>query len=84
MPGRKTIPWGDICYVALRNCFLHEATLDLKFGLNIFVYIKCDLVHFHNTKCKRSIVLLRISHLFIKHGAHGVFQLDYKKNWTYD
>ncbi len=53
------------------------------FGLNIFVYIKCDIVRFHNTKCKKSIALLRISHLSIKYGTHGVFQLDYKKRWTY-
>jgi hypothetical protein len=51
------------------------------FGLNIFVYVECDLVRLHNIGRKSSTILLRISHMSIKHDIHGVFQLDYKKKW---
>jgi len=44
--------------------------------LNIFVYIECDLVRFHNTKCKNSTTLLKILHMSMK---YGILSLDYEK-----
>lgn len=44
--------------------------------LNIYIYIECDFICSHRTRCKGST-------MFIKHRTHGVLQLDYKKRWTY-
>ncbi len=47
--------------------------------LNIFLCIEFDLICSHSTKGERTVTLLRISHLSIKHETHGVLLLDYKK-----
>jgi hypothetical protein len=41
-----------------------------------------DLVHSHSIGAKKTIMLLKISHLSIKCGIHGIFSLNYKKRWT--
>jgi hypothetical protein len=48
-----------------------------------FISIECDFVCFHNIRHKiNQTTLPRMSHMFTKHGMHGVFPLDYKKTWT--
>jgi hypothetical protein len=48
-----------------------------------FISIECDFVCVHNIRHKKSWTTLpRMSHMFIKHGMHGVLPLDYKKTWN--